>query len=326
MGWKSARSKIKKSKQVKLALIVLGVIFGFLILSWAIRFVSQMFSPLTSQESVKNYTWDGKFNLNLVVRTKGISLLSFNPKEGKISIINIPDETFLEVPGGFGSWQLGSIFDLGESQKKGEGHKFLLSSLTSFLAVPIDGFLDFSQNKETDEIVSILRSNPVSGISLLSRVKTNLTPLELIRLKLGIWGVRFDKIKEINLADVLEKSKLPDEQEVFMADPARVDSVLADLVDPTLTSEHISIAIFNATDVAGLAQKWARVITNLGCNVIITANADEKLKKTKLSGERSYTFQRLGQIFALGDKIKPQSNLASTRAQINLILGEDYSN
>ncbi len=331
MGWQSAQSKIKKSKQVKLALIVLGLILALLILSWAIRFANQMFSPLNTRSAAKNYLWNGKFNLNLMVRAKEISLLSYNPKEGKVVIINIPDETYLEVPGGFGSWQLRSIYDLGESEKVGGGNRLLASALTSFLGMPIDGFLDFDSMqgiKSTRGIVDILRANPFSGINLLNGLKTDLTPWELIRFKLGVNGVRFDKIKEMDLnkLNVLDKQKLPDGQEVYSGDPARLDSVLVDLADPILQTEHISIAILNATGVPQLAQKWARVITNLGGNVIITANAPGQLKKTQIQGVRSLTSERLGQIFAIGDKIKPANDdLASSRAQINLILGEDYA-
>ncbi|MBU1031377.1 LCP family protein [Patescibacteria group bacterium] len=330
MGWRYTQSKIKKSKQVKLALIVLGIILGLLVLSWAIRFVNQMFSPWNGSSETKHYVWNGKFNLNLLVRSKGISLFSYNPKQGKIVIINIPDETFLEVPGGFGSWQLRSIYDLGESEKAVGGNKLLLSALTSFLGMPIDGFLDFSmyETKSTGEIVDILRANPFSGINLLYQLKTDLTPWELIRLKTAIAGVRFDKIKEMDLAElnVLEKKNLPDGQEVYYGDSVKLDSIMADLADPILVSEHISIAIFNATAVPGLAQKWARLVTNLGGNVIITANATEQLKKTQIIGERSPTYERLGQIFASADKIKPLSGDLASRAQINLILGEDYSN
>lgn len=329
MGWRSAQSKIKKSKQVKLALIVLGIIGGLLILSWATRFANQMFSPLNTQLQTRSYIWNGKFNLNLMVRTKEISLFSYNPKQGKIVIINIPNETMLEVPGGFGSWQLRSIYDLGESEKSGGGDKLLASSLASFLGVPIDGFLDFSKQKprSTGEIVDILRANPFSGINLLNLLKTDLTPWELIRLKMGVSGVRFDKIRRLDLVklNVLEKQKLPDGQETYFGDPVKLDSVLTDLADPVFQFEHISIAIFNATDMPQLAQKWARVITNLGGNVIITANADAKLKKTQIQGIKSQTSERLKQIFAISDKIKPKEDDMVSRAQINLILGEDYA-
>ena len=325
MGWKHVQSKLKKSKRNKLALGVLALVVGFLIISWTIRLTQSLFSPWGLQDSYrKSYTWNGEFNINLLIRTDHISLFSYNPKQAKIIIVNIPDETFLEVPGGFGLWQLRSVYGLG-------GDNLLKETLTSFLAIPIDGFLDFSSlwpRKSAIQIIDTLRGNPFSGFNLLSSLKTNLTVWELLRLKLGISAVRFDKVEERNLdkLNILDQGNLADGTPIFTADPVRLDSVLSDLADPKITSEHKSITVLNATDHPQLASKWTRLITNLGGNVIITGNAKQRLKKTQVAGEDSATLRRLRQIFDY-DKINPSSeDLASSRAQINLLLGEDYLN
>lgn len=326
-SWKDIQSKAKKSKRNKLALLVLALVAGLLFFSWTIRFTQSLLSPLGPDQH-RNYTWNGEFNINLLLRADHISLLSYNPKEKKIVIINIPDETFLEVPFGFGSWQLRSVYELGESQRGVGGHKLLTDTLTTFLAIPIDGFLDLSArpNKSAAEIVDMLRKNPFSGGNLLSSLKTDLTILELLRLKIGLSSVRFDKVKELNLdkLSVLDKESLPDGTLVYTADPIRLDSILSDLADPLITSEHKTIAVLNATNQPQLAGKWARLITNLGGNVIITANAGEKLRKTQVAGLQSATLRRLKQIFGSGDKISSQDeNTIPSRAQINLFLGED---
>ena len=158
-------------------------------------------------------------------------------------------------------------------------------------------------------------------------LKTNLTVWELFKLKVGISGVRFDKVKELDLdkLDVLDKEKLPDGTLVFTADPVKLDSVLSNLADPAIAAEHKSIAVFNATDRPQLAVKWARLITNLGGNVIIMANG-EKTKKTEVTGLPSTTLKRLQQIFGVVDQNKdPNQAAVPSRAQINLLLGEDYA-
>lgn len=337
-GWKDVQTKHKIKKRSRLALGILALVAGLLIISWTIRFTQNLFSPwkLSASHS-KGYIWDSEFNINLLIRTSSISLLSFNPKEEKIVIINIPDETFLDVPRGFGKWQLRAIYDLGQSQKEVGGDELLKETLTPFLGLPIDGFLDFSglkPQKSTEEIVNILRENPFSGFNFLSILKTDLTSWELLKLKLKISNVRFDKVEQLDFTklNVLDRENLPDGTPVLTPDPIKIDSVLSDLADPTIVSEHKSIAIFNATDEPQLAQKWARLITNLGGNVIITANARNTLKKTQIVGENSPTLKRLSQIFDLGcrnnpkcAKIKPEDeDLVSSRAQINLFLGEDY--
>ncbi|MDP3758738.1 MAG: hypothetical protein Q8Q86_03390, partial [Candidatus Daviesbacteria bacterium] len=153
-GWKDVQSKLKRSRKTKLALGVVGLLAGLLILSWAIRFTQSLFTPWKTQANIKrNYIWDAQFNINLLFRSKNISVVSLNPKQERIVIVNIPDETFLDVPHGFGSWQLRAVYGLG-------GDSLLKDTVTNFLAIPIDGYLDFTAqkpDKSSLEVVETLR-------------------------------------------------------------------------------------------------------------------------------------------------------------------------
>lgn len=340
-GWKDVQSKNRVKKQSKLAIAVLGLVGIILLISWTIQSTRNLFSPLQSTSKIqRNYVWNKEFNINLLIRTDKISLLSYNPKEEKVTLINIPDETFLDVPYGFGNWQLRSVYGLGESQKDLGGDKLLTYTLTDLLGVPIDGFLDFKDlQPQTDvaKLVTNTSKNPFSGVNFLSKLRTNLTLWELIKLKLGMMSVRFDKVQQIDLAkgDILDKSKLADSTAVFTADPIKLDSIIQGLQDPTIVAEHKTVAVYNATDYPQFAQKWARLITNLGGNVVITSNAKARLKYTEVVGEQSQTLKRLQQIFVLKNlplskekgRIDPKDeDLISSRAQINVFLGEDYFN
>lgn len=332
-GWKDIQSKARIKKRTKLALLILALVGSLIIISWLVHFTKNLFSPWKlSTNQQRNYIWNGEFNINLLIRTNSVSLFSYNPKDRKVVIVNIPDETYLEVPSGFGKWQLRAIYDLGQSQKGLGGDQLLKKTLIEFFAIPIDGFLDFGgsfKTKSASELLDSLKKNPFAGLTLLSNLQTDLTLWELIRLQAGISSVRFDKIRELNLTElnVLDKENLLDGTQVYISDPVKLDSVLSDLVDPAISLEHKTIAVLNATNRPQLAQKAARLITNLGGNVIITANAQKTLPKSRLIGEQSKTLQRLQQIFDLGDKINTKDEgLESFRAQINLLLGEDYSN
>lgn len=304
MGWKKVQSKIKKQKRNKLAYIAFALVLALLTLSWSIQFTKSLIGS-------KSHNWTGEFNINLLVLTPQVSLFSYNPKEGKITLVNIPDETFLDVPDGFGQWQVRSVYGLG-------GSRLLALTMTSFFGIPVDGFLDISALSAEQSAMEF-----ISGINLLSGLKTDLTPLELIRLKLGTRAVRFDKIAKVDLSSlgVLDKDNLPDGTPIFRADPARLDSVLAHFADPVILAEGKSVAVFNATDKPLLAQKGARLITNLGGNVIITSNAQMRLEKTVVTGEESKTLERLRQIFGRETGEAP----AVSRAQINVFLGEDFA-
>lgn len=298
--------------------MVLLVVAGLVFLSWIVRFTQSLFTS----SAPRNYHWSGEFNINLAVKTSSISVLSYNPKEGKITILNIPDETFVMVPGGFGSWQLRAVYGLGKAP-------LFKDALIALLGVPIDGFMDLGSDRTAADFVKVLRQNPFSGLGYMASLKTDLTVWELLKLKMGINSARYDKIYEIDLGkkNILEKSKLPDGTDIFNADPVRIDSVLSDFADPAIVGERKTIAVFNATDKPQLAQKWVRLITNLGGNVIITANADKRLKNTQVLGGESLTLKRLRQIFGISGNIDPtEGGLVSSRAQINVFLGEDYIN
>lgn len=325
-GWKKVQSKRKIKQNSKLAILVLGLIALLIVFSQIFRFTKTLLSPWNISGSQKTYTWNGQFNINLLLRSKGVALVSYNPTDQKIIIVDIPDQTYLEAASGFGKWQLGSLFDLG-------GDKLLRESMSDFLAQPIDGFLDFSgpfKSKSAKEIVDLIKASP-GPVNILSNLKTDLTLMELVRLKFGLGGVRFDKLTEINLQNinVLTKDHLLDGTKILVADPNILDAALATLSDPKIKNEHKNIALFNATEKPGLAQKWARLLTNMGGDVIITSNAKKKVDKTIVTGEKSDTLVRLQQVFNSKcvddncDKIQADEDIASSRGQISIKLAPD---
>lgn len=337
-SWKSVQSRRKHKQKTKLALLVLGLIVLLLILSQVVNLSRTLLSPWKIGSTQKNYSWDGQFNINLIFRSKGIALVSYNPTDQKITVVDIPDETYLTSSHSFGDWQIRSLFDLGENQQGLGGDKLLKDTLTDFLGQPIDGFLDFSgsyKSKSAKEIVDIIRSSPSGPVNILSNLKTDLTLWELLRLKFALGEVRFDKLTEIDLqrAGVLEKKQLLDGTEVLIADLNILDTTLTFLSDPKIKNEHKTIALFNGADKALFAQKWARLIANMGGEVIILSNAQTKLDKTIVLGEKSDTLKRLQQIFNFHcseqdcDKIqKTDLDIAESRGQINIKLALDLIN
>lgn len=319
-GWKTHQRNLKIKKKTKLGLIALGLLVILLILHQLINFIKLASAPLTSELS-KNYTWNGEFNLNIVFRTNPIQVATYNPQEKRVTLARIPDETYIEVPSGYGWWQVRSIYDLG-------GGRLLKQSLSSFLGIPIDAIA-------STDLVDVFHRNLISGIELLPALQTDLTLIELIRFKIGLLQVRFDKIKEINLLElgVLDVKELADGTQVFVADPLNLDSYLTDFADPQIRSENLSIAIFNATSKTQLAHKAKRLITSLGGNVIVTQNAPYKVSKSYVEGEKSKTLDRLAQIFDQGcginsskcDKIaKEDLGPVSYRSQIIVVLGQEF--
>lgn len=326
-SWKVVQDKNKIKKKTRLALILLGIIILIILLGNFVKLTQTLFSPWQlSVGQAKNYIWNGGFNLNIVLKKDSdFSLISYNPKEKKVIILRIPQNTIVDVPSSFGKWQLRSVYDLAESNKKGSGVNLLKETIARLLGIPIDGFLDIGDLDET----AFLRDNLILSLGSLSSIRGDLTLWEIIRFKMGTSSVRFDKVDKLDLLTVLDKGNLADGSEIYTADPVKVDSILKNLADPLVSEEHKTIAVFNATDKKGLASIASRMITNMGGSVIITSNAPQRAQNSLLIGEKSHTLERIKQAFKLDckdcDKINASyEGIISSRAQINLILGEDF--
>lgn len=328
-GWKDTKTRVKNAKNLKLGLTVLGLVILIIILGQFFNLLNSLTTPLDlTSKAEKKYTWDGKFSINIVIQTNTTHLFNFNPAEQKVTLISIPDEAYLDASSGFGKWMLGSINDVGESSKKGMGSILMKTSLSLLFGIPIDGYIRFDRKIDMKDLIELIRQSPFSGLGLVSDMSSDLTPVELLRLKFGLMKVRFDKIIYLDLVNlaVFDMEKLPDGTKVLVSDPVKLDSILTNFVDSKIREENLSIAVFNATDYPQLAQKAKRMVTNLGGNVIIISNYP-KVGKTYVLGEKGDSLERLSQIFSSCqkcDNIIP--NEQTSRSQINIFLGEDFAN
>lgn len=329
-GWKTAQSRVRTKKKIKLATIILLVLVLVLVVGQAVHLTQNLFKPLEGPQ--RQFLWHGESTINLVFKNGQITLFSFDPNEGIIKLANIPPDTYIEAADGFGNWQIHSISQLRQDNPV-LGDELLRKSLADFLGLPINGFLEFDgsfKEKDAAAIIQQLKQNPLILVGNKD-LKTNLTPLELALLLKGVRGVRFDKIQSFNLEslNLLDNIRLSDGTWAKTIEPAKIDGFISNYFsDSRIIKEQATIAVFNATSIPGLAQKAARQITNMGGNVIITSNTDER-ENSFVSGQNGYTKKRLTQIFAPNCQESHKCDILedttlNSRAQINVVLGKEY--
>lgn len=332
--------KQKKSTPIRLAIFVLVILILILFFGKIFQFSKTLFSPWMDQENIiaRTYTWDGTFNINVVLQGENTFLLSYNPQNKTVILIPIPKNTYVDTAYGMGQWQMGSVYNLGETSET-NGVNLTEKTVSALFGIPIDGFIQLKggiSDKKADQVVDALKKSPLNIFSIISDLKSDLTLWELIKLKFALADVRFDKVKILDLQklDVLLSEELPDKTEVFSVDNIRIDGVLSSLIDPNIRDESVSISVFNGTDESLLAQKGARILTNTGAHVITTSNTNKKFKKTFVYGKKSKTLVRIAQIFSSPcqnkeecDKIEPElkSETGFSRADINVVLGADFA-
>lgn len=350
--WKKSQKVSYFNKNFTLGLTVLSLLVLLVIISKAAGFAESLkypFRPDSPADIKAISSWDRKSSFNLAVRTDRLYILSFNFLEKSFNLLELPEDTYLNLPFGFGRWSARSVYNLGQAENPPIGAKLLSDTLSLNFGLPVDGYLLFPEEKKGLflQILEKERGNPFSYVTMLKNVRTDLTLGEMINLFFVLRGTRHDKLQSFNLAQssLTEWMILPDGSRVLGLSQVRVDQFIQKtLPDEQIKNEDLSIGIFNTTNRPGLAERVARLANNLGGRVLFTANLPRKIEKSVVLGDDSYTTKRLIGIFAPDcedqtacrkavcdsfNKSLEECNLKDldsgfSRSEVNILLGEDF--
>lgn len=224
----------------------------------------------------------GKFQrYNTVISSDSsnrVNLLSINIVEETAVLIIIPHNVYLDVPPNYGKYRLGSVWDLGELDKK--GGRLLSETIQDFAAVPVDGFIRLSTPITNDYQDNILRG--ILNWKLLEdmakgKIKTNLSVFDIGRLILKGVSLRFDKIKiyDLEKMGILDELILADGSKTEIIDDEKLDYYTKDeFRENDIVLENLKSEVLNASGQLGLGAKTARILTNLGIDVLTVGNFD----------------------------------------------------
>ncbi len=349
MPKKKVQSAPKKPSNLKLAFLALGILLLLIFIGRLFAFLISLQKPISSEfDTGKKYTWNeiSTYNVAFIADAESdnpdISVVSLKPSEGKVVVLHLSPNIYTELADGYGNWRLGSVYALGEEEQKPKGASLLKQTLTKMLAIPIDGIVILPESTDYENTEALVQSfrKAIPDLFYLSKIESDLTKWEAIKLYRSVSKVRADKIDSLNFerSTITESKLLPDSSRVLGINTVRLDLFTREkLSDPVMVDENMPVAIFNATDRPGLGQEVSRYITNLGGSVVILQNLDQKQEKTSIiitpsqqSPEltQSVTYRRLAQFFAphcLTAACNLQNpKIENSRATINIILGEDY--
>ena len=320
--WKKEQKKRKERKRLFVIRCILLVISIILLIGIG----RQVY------RSLRKSLWDGENRINFVLVSQPILVVSLAPSEKIINIFSIPDQALIEVIHGYGYYRVKSIFALGEIE--GRGGELLVGSLREYLGVLIDAYALNHELRITNYESRIKKFLKECIISLLKgEGETNLTKWDLARLWWQINKVRPNKITLVDLGQTSASREvvLPDGTKAIEINSERIDRLVNQLFkDEKIVQEDLAIAVLNGTTHFGLARKAARLITNIGGQVVEVGNIENlksqilNLKCEIRSPKRlknAYTIQKLMRAF---DCRWGGEDLADHRAEAILILGEDY--
>ena len=332
-SWKglSQQFKLKRFFQrLKLAvLLVLGVslVWGTLYL-W--KFFTQPFASAASSFQ-NNESWDGKTPLNLMYlvvsdvselapTTHGVGLLTFNPTQGSFSAITVPST----YP------SLHNLYALGRLSEDRDGLRRVRDELADLMGVAINGYVLvgeaglakagslFPADGDVKDYITFANLRYLPTVWEIGRqnLLTDLGVGDILRIFWYIISLRSDNTNVLSLSpEVLQDQVLLDHK------------ITPFLQDEQMVGEHLKIQILNGSGVPGVAAQAARIIKNLGGEVIRVDNYERRdLVKGFLVTDSSgtYTAAQLSKIFNLADSRPPRSG-SEARANTTVILGLDNS-
>lgn len=267
--------------------------------------------------------WQGEGRVSIVFSCQPLVLFSYSSfEQSSLVSLLIPGDTQIEVIHGYGKYKVSSIPKLEELEKR----ELLTESVEQALGVPIEGFIKLTDCQASyEEEVKKLFLKSISS-AFLQKAETNLGKWDLARLFLAARGVKGSQSRKLDLktVGVLDEVTLPDGSQVWEVSVEKFDLKLGEYFqDEKARQEGLAIEVLNGTDHPGLAEGAARILENLGLELVGVSNAPEKKDECYLFGssrvKKTYTARRLMKIFDCQyQEGQPE------KADLSLVLGEAY--
>lgn len=240
---------------------------------------------------LKASLFDGQHRFSIFVTdTQGTSeVISFAPDTQTISMLILPTER--------------------TSTKK---------NIERFLGIPIDGFMHVPKQyelKAENDVVLFARSAVFEYKTLL----TNLTIIDTIRL----WFFA----KSIPTYSIVVRTLNTSLDNVSIADQLTVDKRMLTLFgDESFAKEKVSIQIVNGTGIVGLGNRLARMITNMGGNVVAVSTAGDILQNSQIAyyGKETYTVKKLNKILPARLNIMQKPEISDIIVTIGRDLADQF--
>ncbi len=321
-----------------LGLLIIAVL---IILSLTIHFISQLFQPI-SPKLKQNYHsgWSRSLSTNIAIKANGLAVMQIDPIQKHLTILSVPEDSYIDMPKGYGSWKIGNIYQLGQEETPQIGAILLRDAFNTLLGLPIDQVIVYDDQELTpQQLVEQWHGNRFSWFGISRQAETDFTPVDLINFVQSLNAIRLDKINYVDIGqnDITESRLLPDSTRVLGINRVQLDLFVREkMQDQQIVQEALNIAIFNATTHPGLAQEAARIVTNLGGNVIIIRNSQTPQDQSQViisentggALQHSVTFNRLSQYFAPwcadGECQNNDDKVSVSRGQVTIVIGEDF--
>jgi hypothetical protein len=334
-SWKRMQWYQQLKRRLRLLGLALLVVVSTVVVVAAINLYNFFARPMATASGAadQGVSWNGgRFNFLLIVLDdaddetsliRELSLISLDSYNSRYSVVKLPLDAAVDVPGDFGVNPLRAVYALGALKKPQVNLKLTAQTVSHLLAVPIDGYIltDEDGLGSLGELLGeqrlsfrVLKLLPRLAVEARRQLKTDLKFSTLAQIGRFLWQAEPDSrgVIEVGAAELLDVGDLD----------WRLSGLLT---DQKIVDERLKVQVLNGTAKSGLAGHVARYVKNLGGDVIWVGNYEPaELTKSVLvtRDPDSHTVKRLSEALGIED-IRANFEGVGERADLTIVVGLD---
>ena len=252
--------------------------------------------------------WSGNGKLTIAAsgKEKEVYLVTFDPSAETVTTVIFPGNTSVNAANNFGTWQLGSIWELGFSE--GLEGELLVNTLMKTFGLPIEAW-----GESNGSLISIIITR-----------KTNLTIKDRAKLLFAYLRIGESGKRTINATETgfLKNVTLPGGVSGYEPKDEVPKSLLRFFSDIQVSQERARVRIVNKSGNGLLNDQVGKVIEVLGTKIVsVDRESSEKFDCQVVTNSAKITQAKLAQLFSC--KKERAKDLAE--GEIDFVFGEDFS-
>jgi len=233
-----------------------------------------------------------------------LGFLSLNPLVDKATLVHLPlDEVFADGQEGLVGEDVGLLIRYVTQTTYYHYDRYVIIDEPGLLRIR-----DAYKNEAWEKAFSLVKAPALFSVlsQAHSLVRTDLSLFEAAQALRYLYSLRSDGFSEFEWSELVWRAG-------------------QSLYDTLFFEDRIRISVLNGTSVPGLAGRMARVVENLGGQIMEVGNADRSdYQQTILVGNdlSSYSSNFLQYIFQI-DQTRPAISMLEKRADLTIIVGLD---
>lgn len=284
---------VREKKYKKVLLVWAGLILIFLLV--VLSLLIKQFTKV--RKSI--YRHIGRINFVITNGKEEIDLFSL--EKDNVLVFNLQPKNNIVVTRGYGSYELGKVFSLGELEN-GKGGILLRETIQEQFHIPVLGYIftgSYYARKENNKktILNLLWN------SFWGKIKSDIKREDMF--------IAWYKTLKVKKENFIEKEYFGEGDLLFS--------------DKKVVEEALPIEILNSTEHNGLAQNSALLVENIGGRVVRVSDFPELFEKCQILTNKNQDNSSTVAVLEISFDCQVEKRREKEdRAEITLILGEDY--